>query len=145
MIRQLTGLPSLFEDFGLMRRDWDRLFEPWGRPVSIRAATRGTFPMINVGTDANAVHVYAFLPGIDSAKLDVSLQDNVLTLSGERAGPDGARNLYLQERFSGPFKRTITMPDDIDPEQVDAKYRNGVLHITIARREESKPRRIEVN
>lgn len=145
MPRQMNKLPSLFDDLDLVRREWDRLFEPWGRPVSIRAATRGTFPMINVGTDEDALHVYALVPGVDAAKVEVSLQDNVLTLSGERTEPDNGRAGYLRERFRGAFKRTITLPDEIDPERVEASCRDGVLHVRIARREASKARRIAVH
>ena len=50
-----------------------------------------------------------------------------------------------QERFAGSFRRVVTLPDDADPQRVDAKYRDGILRITVAKRESSKPRRIEVN
>lgn len=145
MFRQLTDLPNLFNDLERVSREWDRWFEPWGRPGSIRAAMRGTFPLVNVGSDAEAVHLYALVPGVEPAKIEVSLQDNIVTLSGERDTGANDRPGYLRERFRGPFKRTITLPEDIDPSKIEATCRDGVLHLRIGRREASKPRRIAVH
>ena len=74
-----------------------------------------------------------------------SLQQNLLTVSGARTAevPEGAQ-AYRRERFGGEFQRVITLPDDVDPDKVDAVYRDGVLHITVQRREEVQPRKIEV-
>ena len=144
MIRNLSSLPGFFQDFERMFGDVDQLFEPWGRPASIRSLARGTFPVINVGSDEHHLHVYAMLPGVDAAQLEISLHDGVLTIGGQRDTKLPAQGAYLQERFSGKFSRSITLPEGIDGEKVEANYRNGVLHIRIARREESKPRRIEV-
>jgi HSP20 family protein len=94
-----------------------------------------------------AVDVYVMVPGVDSDSLDVSIQQNLLTISGNRTvepPQDENTNIYLQERFSGAFKRTINLPDDVDPERVEANSRDGVLRVTIHRREEAKPRQIEV-
>ena len=52
--------------------------------------------------------------------------------------------MYAQERFAGNFRRVVSLPDDADPAKVDASYRDGILRVTVARRESSKPRRIEV-
>jgi len=68
-----------------------------------------------------------------------------LTVSGERQAPvKEEANYYRKERFDGPFRRLITLPDDVDPEQVDARYRDGVLEIHVKRREAKRPRQIEV-
>ena len=53
-------------------------------------------------------------------------------------------NYYRQERFNGEFRRVIALPDDVDPDRVEARYRDGILHITVQRREVAKPRQIEV-
>jgi HSP20 family protein len=58
---------------------------------------------------------------------------------------DEAANYYRQERFDGEFRRVITLPDDVDPDRVEAKYRDGVLQITVQRREAVRPRQITVN
>ena len=105
----------------------------------------GSYPPINIGSTPKQVDVYVFAAGMDPQKLDVSLEQNLLTISGERVSepPEGAQ-IYRHERFSGQFKRVITLPEDIDPDRVSAAYKDGVLHITVQRKEELQPRKIEV-
>ncbi len=97
-----------------------------------------------------SVEVYAFAPGIDPAKIDVVIDRGVLTISGERpsalprSGGDNKASVYNQERASGAFKRAISLPDDVDASHVQATYRDGVLNVSIARREEAQPKRITV-
>lgn len=139
---------SLWDDFRRLEREMDALFTPgWGR-TSIRAAARGSFPAINVGVTAEAAQVYIFAPGLDMNTLDLSIQRNLLTVSGERqihTPKSGERAGYhLQERFSGNFRRVISLPEDVDPDQVNAVYRNGILNVTIGKREAAKPRQIQV-
>ncbi len=111
----------------------------------IRSVAAGSFPAINIGASPSRVAVYVFAAGVDPKGLDISLQQNLLTLSGERkATLPGDVQLYRNERFDGAFRRVITLHDDVDPDKVQATYRNGVLQVTIERREEVKPRRIEV-
>jgi HSP20 family protein len=82
------------------------------------------------------------------AKLEVSIDRGLLTITGERSADVPAEtdkvNVYAKERFAGAFKRVISVPEDVDPARVSAQYRDGVLRITANRREEAKPRRIEV-
>ena len=112
---------------------------------SIRGLARG-YPAMNVGGTAKSVDIYAFVPGVDPATLDVQIEKGVLTVAGERkaeAVPEKAA-VHIDERFAGRFRRVVTLPDDVDPNAVDAKYRDGVLHISIARREAAQPRRIAI-
>ncbi|APZ43824.1 Hsp20/alpha crystallin family protein [Acidihalobacter ferrooxydans] len=136
---------DLFDQFERMRREMDALFSDWSGPRGIRAVAAGTYPAINIGATPKQVDVYVFAAGLDPKTLDVSLEQNLLTVAGERASalPEGAQ-IYRRERFDGKFKRVITVPEDVDPDRVNAAYRDGVLHITIARKEELQPRRIEV-
>lgn len=91
------------------------------------------------------LEVYLFLPGVDPKRLDISIQQNLLTVSGERnIAPDEKANYYRQERFSGEFRRAITLPEDVATDGVDAQYRDGVLQISIPRREPARPRQIQV-
>ena len=78
--------------------------------------------------------------------LDISIQNNLLTIDGERLliSEEGA-DYYRKERYDGNFHRVITLPDDVDPEQVEASYREGVLRISIKRRAASQPRQIQVS
>ena len=142
----LTGYDrDFFDQFEHMRREMDEMLGTWGSPLGIRSVAAGSYPAINVGASSTQVDVYVFVAGVDPKSLDISLHQNLLTVSGERniKIPEGAQ-AYRQERFTGSFSRAITLPDDVDPEKVSADYRNGVLHVTIQRNEELQPRKIEV-
>ncbi len=146
MFGSLTNFEgSLFDQFRRMEQQLDELF---GRELplpGIRSVVRGSFPPINVGATPEKIDVYLFSPGIDPKTLDVSIQQNLLTVSGERKTPEPENaRYYRKERFQGDFRRVITLPEDIDPEHVEAKYTDGVLHIVVQRREASKPRQIEI-
>ena len=105
---------------------------------------RGTFPPINVGATPEKVDVYLFAAGLDPKSLDISIQQNLLAVSGSRrVTVNEEAEYYRRERFDGDFRRVIQLPDDVDPDRVDAKYRDGVLQITVQRRESARPRQIE--
>ena len=148
---------SLFGQFDRLRRELDEVFgetELGGMsglrslPGSIRAVASGTVPAINIGRTPTSLEVYAFAPGLDASKIEVALDRGVLRIAGERASALPADNpkvnVFTHERGSGRFTRAISMPDDIDPDDVLATYRNGVLQITIGRREAAQPKRIAV-
>jgi len=114
---------------------------------NIRGGTRGGYPALNVGTTARTVEIYAFAPGLDPTLIDVQLENGVLTIAGERRGTapgDDKATVHIGERFDGRFRRVVTLPDDVDPNGVTAQYRNGVLHVTVNRKEAAQPRRITV-
>jgi HSP20 family protein len=137
---------SLFDEFRRLESEMDQLFGRGSLPAGIRAMRRGTFPPINVGATPDRVDVYLFAAGLDPKGLDISIQRNLLAVSGERKVPvDEAADYYRQERFDGEFRRVITLPDDVDPDRVEAKYRDGVLQITVQRREAVRSRQITVN
>ena len=146
MLGYLRGFDNdLYDQFERMRRDMDRLFGDLSGSTGIRSVRAGTFPPINVGASPDQVDVYLFAAGLDPKSLDIQLQQNLLTVSGERKA-DASENVqvYRQERFQGAFHRVISLPQDVDPDQVSARYRDGVLHIAVRRREEARPRQIEV-
>lgn len=149
MYESLLNFPGgFFSDFERLRRTLDSMSSISGFPESIRSVAHGAFPAINVGRTQAGVEVYAFAPGIDPAKVEVVLDQGVLTISGER--PDDApaqgekASVYSDERFTGRFKRAVSLPEDIDPNQVKASYRDGILHVSIGRQEASQPRRVRV-
>jgi HSP20 family protein len=132
---------DIFAELERLQRDVQQAYDP-----SIRGGARGGFPAMNVGSTPKSVEIYAFAPGIDPASLDVQIEKGVLTIAGERSLdtlPEKA-TLHIDERFAGRFRRVVTLPDDIDPNATAAKYRDGVLHISIARKETSVPRRISI-
>ncbi len=136
---------DLFDQFETMRRQMDDIFGDLSGPLGIRSVAAGSYPAINIGASPKQVDVYVFAAGVDPQCLDSSLQQNLLTVSGERQIelPEGAQ-AYRRERFNGRFKRVITLPEDVDPDKVNAAYHDGVLHICVQRKEELQPRRIEV-
>lgn len=149
MYESLVRFPTgLFSEFERMQREMDRLFGTWSLPTSIRAVARGAFPAVNIGAGPTSVEVYAFAPGIDPAKLEVSVDRGLLTISGERASdrPEESDkvSVYADERFAGSFKRVVSLPEDVDPAGIEARYRDGVLRVSIPRRESALPKRIEV-
>jgi HSP20 family protein len=90
--------------------------------------------------------VYLFAPGLEAKSFDLSVQQNLLSISGTRTLPVNEKATYFrQERFDGEFRRVVTLPEDVDPERIEAKYRDGVLQISVRRRETAKPRQIQVS
>ena len=149
MYPSLTTFPGdMFAEFDAIQRQLGRLLGWSDWPGDIRAASRGAFPALNMGTTAEAVEIYAFAPGLDPAKIEVSVDRGVLTITGERAKQEPekghSRSYYSRERFIGGFRRAVTLPEEVDASRVEATYRDGVLRIVAPRREGMKPRRIEV-
>lgn len=136
---------SPFEELWRWQQELDELFGDGAGPGAIRSLPRGTFPAVNIGQSPEKVDVYLFAPGIDPKSLQVLIQQNLLTVSGERRiATEEKATYYRQERFSGSFQRSITLPEDVSPDAVDAQYRDGVVHISVQRRETARPRQIEI-
>ena len=146
MLRSLGGFEgNLFDEFRRIERHMDQMFGAGSWPHGIRAVERGTFPPINIGSTPDRVDVFLFAAGVNPESLDISIQQNLLTVEGERRlSTEEGVDYYRKERFNGGFHRVITLPEDVDPEKVNARYRDGVLHITVQRRVSAKPRQIEV-
>jgi len=136
---------DLFAELDRMQRVLQQSYDP---SPSIRGFERGGYPALNVGSTPQSVEIYAFAPGLDPAQIDVQIEKGVLTIAGERKierpSPDDKTTLHLDERFAGRFRRVLTLPDDVDPNAVSARYRDGVLHISIQRRATAQPRRIAI-
>jgi HSP20 family protein len=147
MFGSLTGLDGgLFDEFRRLQEEIDNLFDQWPATTGVRSAARGSFPPINVGASPDQFEVYLFAPGLDPKKLELSIQQNLLTVAGAREVPvDEAATYYRRERFGGEFRRAITLPEDADPDRVEARYRDGVLQISVKRREAARPRKITLN
>ncbi|HTR10241.1 MAG TPA: Hsp20/alpha crystallin family protein [Paraburkholderia sp.] len=137
---------DLFTELDRLQRQMSSLFG--GLPSSLRSSRFGTFPPINIGATDDTIEIVAFAPGVEPSKLDISVDKGLLTIAGERATqqamlPEGTRQ-YAQERFSGAFRRVIELPQQADPDKVQARYVDGCLLISVGKREASKPRAITV-
>lgn len=146
MFRSLSGFDNgLFDEFRRLTREMDQLYGsgPW--PSGIRATKSGSYPPVNIGSTAEQVDVYLFSAGLDTNSLDITIHQNLLTVDGERRLISEVNaDYYRKERFDGKFHRVITLPEDVDPDKVDASYQDGVLRITVKRRESIKPRQIQI-
>jgi len=136
---------DVFAELDRLARDMQQALD---LTPAIRGRGRGAFPALNVGTTPRSVEVYGFAPGIDPATLDLQIEKGVLTIAGERSAQspesDGTATTHARERFDGRFRRVVNLPDDIDPDAVQARYRDGLLHICVPRREPAKPHRVSI-
>jgi HSP20 family protein len=143
---QVAG--SLFPELTRLQQQLEELFQP-ASMAGIRSVAWAAFPAVNVGSTADSVEVIAFAPGINPKEIEITVDRGLLSLSGERRSDASqgqqAANTYAQERFTGRFHRVISLPEDADPAKVEAKFRDGVLHVTVAKKESSKPRQISVS
>lgn len=105
-----------------------------------------TFPAVNIWSDSEKVIVTAELPGMKAEDIDISVVQGQLSISGERKLdlPDGEVSCHRKERVQGNFNRAFRLPYDVDNGKVSAKYRDGILMISLPRLEETKPKKITV-
>ena len=129
-----------------MNRLFGSAFETQGGLANGTAGSRWIPPMDLVEDDDHFV-VRADLPGVEEKDVSVELEDNVLTISGERRSDAEQRKegYYRIERAHGAFTRSLTLPEGIDPEGIKASYGNGVLEVRIPKPEERKPRKVAIN
>ena len=151
LYRQLFGVPSFrygspFNELDIMRRQMDRLMDAF-TGESFRGRTAGVFPLVNLTEDPDNYYLYAEIPGIGSDALDIQAERSTITISGERKiaeESDGVR-YHRRERETGVFSRVVGVPGDIDPENVAASLKNGILRVVIPKAEAAKPKQIKVN
>jgi len=140
---------SIFSEFDRLQQQLDQSLRMASAPLSIRGSVRGTFPAVNVGSTPETFEIVAFAPGIDPKSLQLSIDKGLLIIVGERKNKlpedDERTSIYAQERFAGPFRRVVTLPEDADSSRVDAKYRDGCLRISVRKLESSKPRQIQIH
>jgi HSP20 family protein len=152
LTRGLFNYPTMgwrhpFAEWERVSRQMDRLTQGLlGRPgLGWRPAS--VFPAINLTEDTDHYYVRAELPGIKADDLDIQAVGRNLTISGERKIASEGENVryHRRERESGKFSRIIGLPGDIDTDKVDAKLVNGMLTVTIAKAEASKPKQIAIH
>ena len=139
---------DLFAELNRLHQAMDQAFG-FAEHGGIRSAAGAGFPVLNVGATPETIEIQALAPGLDPASLELTVDRGLLVLAGERKSAlpaDRERtSVYAQERFVGRFRRVVSLPEDADPAKLDATYRDGLLRVTVARRESATPRRIDVN
>src|SRR5919112_2265759 len=105
------------------------------------------FAPTDVSEDANSLRITMELPGVNPDDVRLSLENNILTIRGEKKHQTDESNerVHRFERTYGVFERTFALPNTVDPEKIEARYENGVLTVMIPKAERAKPREIRVN
>jgi len=106
-------------------------------------------PAIDVVEQKDAYLMYAELPGVDASQVDISFEQNVLTIRGSKrsaveASNEGELRVYAAERVSGSFERSIRLPEFVDGEAISAEFTNGLLKVTVPKAKAAQARRIEI-
>jgi len=145
MIWRWQMLPDVRRDLNQLHGEMDRLFDRSGTTTA-RRAEGGVYPPLNVWEDENNLYFEAELPGLELGDLEIYVTgDNQLSVKGERKQPSMQNGTcHRQERSYGSFARLVELPANVDSDTVSAELRNGVLTVTLPKRAETKPRRIEV-
>jgi len=104
----------------------------------------GWTPALDLYQNNDNVVAVVELPGMRKEDIDVSLHDGMLTIAGERQSSPG-ENTERTERFSGKFRRSVTLPTRVDASKVSASYKDGILTVTLPKSEEAKPKKVEVS
>ena len=142
--RWLYDFEPFLNDFSRLSEQLDKIYDIGLPLANIRSVPRGTFPAVNLHERKEGVSLYAYIPGADPKKVEITFQDNALTLKGER-DTSYKGNFHRRERFTGNFTRIIGLPEGLDPDKIKAQYRDGILLVTIDKKEEQKPRQITVS
>ena len=134
--------------FPSLRRDMDRLFEALSTGGAFEGPhSSGVFPALNVSEASDNYYLEAELPGIEANAIQLSVMGTTVTLGGERKIPEleERQSYHRRERRAGSFRRSLELPNRVDPERADAKYVNGILTLTLPKAAEAKPREISIS
>ncbi len=137
-----------FRELNTITDRMNRLFQDtYGTQQREEGLTSSFVPAVDIYEDEHNVTVKMEVPGIDQKDIDVRLENNTLTVRGERKfeKDEKEENFHRIERRYGSFYRAFTLPNTLDGEKVSADYENGVLKIKLAKKAEAKPKQIKVN
>ena len=124
---------------------FDRFFDDFGMP-SVKWDESFFNPSVDISETDTQVVVKAEVPGMKRENIDVTLSNGLLTISGEKKSEHEEKNerYHLAESKSGSFRRSFRVSDDIDPKDIDASYKDGILKVVLPKTEKSQPKKIEV-
>ena len=137
-----------FRDMVSLREKMNRLFEDvfTGRADDKELASSTWAPAVDIFETENELVMSAEIPGIDEKDIEIKLEDNTLTLKGERKFEKETKeeNYHRIERSYGSFYRAFTLPNSVDLDKIHAEHENGILKITLPKRQELKPRNVKI-
>jgi HSP20 family protein len=137
-----------YRDVGTLQERMNRLFdEMWGRGRREDESVTGNWmPSVDVKETKDALQIFAEVAGVDPKDVEVTVESGVLTLKGQRNFEKAVEGeaYHRVERAYGSFERSFTLPTNVEPEKIQATYRNGVLQLSLPKREEAKPKSIAI-
>ena len=136
-----------FRNLSTLQEQVNRLFETSYRGRGDNSALTTWAPAVDIYETENELVLKADLPDVDEKDLDIQIENNMLTIRGERKFDHEVKeDNYLRiERTYGAFSRSFSLPNTVNPEAIKAEYKNGVLRVELPKRAESKPRQVKVN
>ncbi|MBA4392994.1 MAG: hypothetical protein C0407_05530 [Desulfobacca sp.] len=140
-----SGVRNTFQEAVRLRNEMNRLWElVSGTPI--KSETERIFPPVSVSEDEDYLYVRIDLPGVETKQLDLAVVDNQLILQagGKNSGDGNETNVHRSERDQGFFRRVINLPSWVDTERAEARAKEGILIIKLAKDEEVTPRSIQV-
>ena len=135
-----------FRGLSTLQDQFNRLFNESFRNHPEESALTTWAPAVDIYETPNELVVKADLPDVNEKDIDVRVENNLLTIRGERKFEKSVseENFLRVERTYGSFSRSFSLPNTVNAESIGAEYRNGVLTVTLPKREESKPRQVKV-
>lgn len=137
-----------FREVSRLRSEMDRLWDEYfgtGRRA-FRPMEEAWLPAVDVSETGDKITVRAEIPGMEAEDIDISMVGDTLVIKGEKKAEKEEKdeNYHIVERSYGSFSRSMKLPATVDPDKVDATYKNGVLTIVLPKKEEVKPKAIEI-
>ncbi|RKX76056.1 MAG: Hsp20/alpha crystallin family protein [Spirochaetes bacterium] len=137
------------DPFERLQREINRLFDfdRWGWDETTGIFDRTISPPMDIVEKPDSIVVTCDLPGVDKKDLDISISGNVLTIKGEKKEEKEEKETqyYRKESWSGSFQRTVSLPNTVDADKVEAVMKDGVLRLTMPKKEEAKRKQIPVS
>ncbi len=146
-MRSLATKP--IQELFSIHNEMSRLFDNWYRPTRYRAEGENLdwMPVVDILEADEHVEIRAEIPGLSEKNVQVSVTDDVLTLKGEKTQESEKKDqkYYRVERSYGKFQRSFTLPTNLNPEDIKAKFANGVLTVSIPKAKEVQPKEIQIS
>ena len=142
----MSTWPS-FDRWASLRDEMNRLFDlpTMGNPARQAQLFSNWTPALDLYQTVDNVVAVVELPGMRKEDINISLHDGMLTIAGERQSSSGeGESAERTERFSGKFRRSISLPTRVDASKVSATYKDGILTVTLPKAEEAKPKKVDV-
>lgn len=144
----MTGLMKQGQGYRTLRSEMDRVFDDFFglMPARREGSTTMWAPSVDISETADNFIVRAELPGMKKEDIELEVENNVLSIRGERRfeKTDEGENYHFMERSYGSFYRSFTLPKNVDSETIGAEYKDGMLVVTIPKKEEVKPKKVEI-